>query len=173
MTKGQVEFLVAISVIIVSLGFVGTIIYADHNLPTPVKPIASPIVLPNSATPAPPIIIPTTTPAPIVTPPHPTLTPTATPTAAHCIVLIDIHVNMTKDEVEKLCGKPDIIDTTSTEVKRIEKIFKADEIWYYIAYKATVEITDGFVTKVLPLTITQDLLPSQKSPGTWSNPAPK
>lgn len=137
MTKGQIEFLVAVGVIVIGFGVVGFEFKAYHDAPQPAKPISQPIVLPNGQ--------------------RPTSTPS--PTSVHCDVLTTIHANMTQQTVQKLCGAPDIIDSTSDEVKNIEKIFKGDEIWYYIASKATVEITDGFVTKVAPMALTQDPLP--------------
>jgi hypothetical protein len=140
MTKGQIEFLIAMGVIVIGVSIVGLEFKANHNSSQPVKPIANTIVLPNG------------------TPPTPTLTSTPPDELVKCDVLTTVHVNMPEAAVRKLCGAPDIIDSTSAEVKRIEKIFKADEIWYYLVSKATVEITDGFVTKVSPMTITQDPL---------------
>jgi hypothetical protein len=143
LTKGQTEFLVAIGVVAIGLAIAGTEIYINKTLPEPVKPIETPLIIQNGL-------------------PTPAVSNTPDTTMAHCDVLNDIHVNMYKDTVLHLCGKPDIIDTTSAKVKRVEKVFKADEIWYYLSQKMSVEITDGWVTAISA--ISESIIPSTPVP---------
>ncbi len=131
MTKGQIEFLASIGVIIVGVGLASHIGYKAY---TASKNVVVPVVIPT--------YIPTST--PILTP-----TPTPTPTStSKCNILKDIHVTMIKAEVIEMCGEPDKIDQSSIQVKTIEKIFKHDEIWYYAKENAYIELTNDVVTSV-------------------------
>lgn len=133
MTKGQIEFLVVIGVFILGFSSAGVMIYKNHEQAKLVKPISNTLLLNNGST-------------------NPVTQTNSNPIMGkQCNVLTDVKVNDTAEKVEKLCGAPDIIDINSDEVKKVEKVFKADKIWYYLKSKAFVEVTDGYVTKVAPM----------------------
>ena len=141
MTKGQTEFVIAMGVIIVALAAAVVILYETHSAVT--KPQHT-IVYTQPSDSANTVLInsaPTTnTVLPII----------ISVPVQNCDVLKSIHIAMTKAEVVNICGNPERIDDSSAEVKRVERVFKHDEIWYYDKQSETVELTNDIVTAIHP-----------------------
>jgi hypothetical protein len=147
MTKGQTEFIVAVGVILIALGIAGYTTYKTHQAIS--KPIHVIVEIQPTPTPTNTPVIPTQTPTP-------TLPIIISVPIENCDVKKSIHIAMTKDQVVNVCGNPERIDDSSPAVKRVEKVFKHDEIWYYDKQSETVELTNDIVTAIHP-TILQAL----------------
>ena len=154
MTRGQIEFLLTVAVIVAGLGTAGHMAYETYFGMTPTKIITIPAPIlptPNVTHTPTPIVTPSATQTPVATPsstPTPVVTHSQTPVVNNCEITREVRIGMTKAQVLKVCGAPERIDNSSPAVKRMEEIFKLDEIWYYDQQKVTVELTNNFVTAI-------------------------
>jgi len=147
MTKGQIEFLVAVGAIIITVGAAGFIlndtriaVNKPQHVVVQVPAGTVPVIPAGTTVPSGPVVSPSIVSIPV----------------ENCDVLKSIHIAMTKAEVINICGNPERIDDSSPDVKRVERVFKHDEIWYYDKQSETVELTNDIVTAIHP-TIPQAL----------------